>query len=168
MKWDWRETTVIKTLRKLHKMTTQIHGTIWLWTQVSHVQLQSSQGMVFKRSLRRAVQVPPARNFTLLHPHALLQNLKKNTSATFTLYRFLVLLCTKNSSLLVRLCNSENNGMIFSSSTIWTSKDKKETLTSTQKHFGAFYIPHSALWETNFKFIPGIFPVHFSLDKYSL
>lgn len=95
MKWDWRVTTVIKRLRKLHKMTTQIHGTIWLWTQASHVQLQSRQGMVFQRSLSRAVQVPPARNSTLLYPCSVAK-LKKNTSATFAPYRFLVFLCTKN------------------------------------------------------------------------
>lgn len=124
MKQDWREKAVIKSgLRKLYKMTKQISGIIWLWTQASHVQLQSSQGIMFQKSLRWAVWVPPAKNFILLHPLSVAK-LQKNVLATLTLYRLLILLYIEKS-LLARVCNSENNSEIFSSNIILDIKGQK-------------------------------------------
>jgi len=86
MKQDWREKAVVKRLRKLHKMTKkQISGIIWLWTQASRVQLPSSQGSTVQKSLRRAVQVPPAKNFTL---QFVSQNFRKSISNSHPLQTF--------------------------------------------------------------------------------
>lgn len=80
----------------------------------------------------------PQQGISLCYSLTLLQNLKKKKKknqqlslSTDSWYYFVLKI-----SFLVRLCNSENNGVIFSSSTIWTSKDKKEILISTQKHSG--------------------------------
>lgn len=143
MKWDWRVTTVIKRLRKLHKMTTQIMAQFGFEPRLLMFSFSLDREWYFRGPLAELFRFPQ-QGIPLCYILALLQNLKKIHQQLLLptdFWSFFVL----KISLLVRLCNPENDGVIFSTSTIWTSKDKKGTLTSTQKHFGALWIPQCSL-----------------------